>query len=56
MEKKDGFKEASDKSKRFFRNGRMNEWRDVLTRDQIGQVISQHREQMTRFKYLPPGL
>lgn len=55
MEKKDGFKEASDKSKRFFRNGRMSEWRDVLSRDQIGEIVERHREQMTRFKYLPPG-
>ncbi len=54
MEKKDGFKEVSDKSQRFFRNGRMSEWRDVLSREQIGQLVAQHREQMARFKYLPP--
>lgn len=55
MEKTHGFKEASDKSKRFFRAGRMGEWRDVLTRDQIERVITDHREQMKRFKYLPSG-
>ncbi len=55
MEKKDGFKEASDKGKRFFRNGRMSEWRDVMTRDQIERIVARHREQMSRFKYLPSG-
>lgn len=55
MEKRDGFKEASDKAKRFFRKGRMSEWRDALNRDQIAQIVAQHREQMIRFKYLPPG-
>ena len=56
LERRDGFAERSEKSKRqFFRVGRANQWREVLSRDQIGRVVTAHREQMARFKYLPPG-
>lgn len=55
MEKKHGFVEASDKAGRFFRKGRVNEWRDVLTRQQAMRVIDAHREQMQRFGYVPAG-
>lgn len=56
MERKDGFVEASDKTDaRFFRIGRAHQWRTALTRDQIERVVSDHREQMARFKYIPPG-
>ena len=33
----------------------MNEWRDVLTREQAARVIATHREQMQRFGYVPAG-
>jgi hypothetical protein len=55
MEKKDGFVEASDKGARFFRKGRVNEWRDVLSREQVKRMIDMHREQMQRFGYVPAG-
>lgn len=55
MERKDGFIEASDKGARFFRKGRVNEWREVLSRAQVQRVIGAHREQMQRFKYVPIG-
>jgi Sulfotransferase domain len=55
MEKKHGFIEASDKTSRFFREGRMNQWRDALSREQIARVVDAHREQMTRFGYVPAG-
>jgi hypothetical protein len=55
MEKQHGFREVSDKATRFFRVGRMNQWREKLTRDQIGAIVAAHREQMTRFKYVPAG-
>lgn len=55
MEKKHGFVEASDKGARFFRQGRVNEWREALGREQVQRVIDAHREQMQRFGYVPAG-
>jgi len=54
-EKRDGFAEVSDKTRRFFRVGRANQWREVLSRPQVQRVISTHRIQMDRFRYLPAG-
>ena len=55
LEKKHGFVEASDKGTRFFRKGRVNEWREALSREQVQRVIGAHREQMQRFGYVPAG-
>jgi len=55
MEKKHGFVEASDKGARFFRKGRVNEWRETLGREHAQRVIDAHREQMQRFGYVPAG-
>ena len=55
MEKKHGFVESSDKGARFFRKGRVNEWRETLGREQVQRVIDAHREQMQRFGYVPAG-
>jgi hypothetical protein len=55
LEKKHGFAEARDKATSFFRVGRTNQWRDVLSRDQLQRMVAAHREQMVRFNYLPPG-
>lgn len=55
MERQHGFVEASDKGTRFFRKGRSNQWREGLTREQVGRIIGDHRAQMARFKYVPAG-
>ena len=55
MEKKHGFVEATGKGARFFRKGRVNEWRETLSREQAQRVIDAHREQMQRFGYVPAG-
>jgi hypothetical protein len=55
MEREHGFIEASGKGGRFLRKGRVNQWREQLSRDQIARLVGDHREQMARFKYLPPG-
>ncbi len=55
MEKRDGFIEVPIKGKRFFRDGRANQWREALTREQVRRIIEKHREQMLRFRYLPAG-
>jgi hypothetical protein len=53
QEKKDGFRERSGHSERFFRSGKLGQWRQVLSKSQIDQVVSDHHEQMERFGYLP---
>lgn len=55
MEKKHGFIEASGQGTRFFRKGRVNEWREALDREQVQRVVGAHREQMKRFGYVPAG-
>ena len=55
LERKHGFVEVSDKAPRFFRSGKMNQWREVLNREQISRVVAAHREQMARFGYVPAG-
>ncbi|HEX6833403.1 MAG TPA: sulfotransferase domain-containing protein, partial [Rudaea sp.] len=55
MEKRDGFVEVPIKGKRFFRAGRVNQWRDVLSRAQVQRILTRHREQMQRFRYVPAG-
>lgn len=55
MEKAGGFIEASGRTARFFRKGRVNEWREALDRDQVARVVAAHRGQMARFGYVPAG-
>lgn len=50
-----GFEEASKKADRFFRGGKTGGWRKELTPEQVKAVVSVHREQMTRFGYVPEG-
>lgn len=54
QEDEKGFVERSQHS-RFFRSGRVGQWRDALSEDQIKQVVADHREQMERFGYVPEG-
>lgn len=53
QEQKTGFKEKSEHAQSFFREGKADQWREKLTPEQIRQVISDHREQMQRFGYIP---
>jgi hypothetical protein len=55
MEKKHGFIEVSEKASRFFREGKTNQWREALSREQVLRVVDRHREQMSRFGYVPAG-
>jgi hypothetical protein len=45
-----GFKERSVTS--FFRQGRTDAWRGVLTQEQVERVINDHRPVMQRLGYL----
>jgi len=55
LEQKHGFVEAVDEKTRFFFKGRANQWREALSREQVQRIVDAHREQMTRFKYVPVG-
>ena len=55
LEQKHGFVEAVDEKTRFFFKGRANQWREALSREQVQRIVSDHREQMQRFKYIPAG-
>lgn len=54
QEDEKGFVERSQYS-RFFRSGSVGQWRDDLSENQVKQVVSDHRDQMERFGYLPDG-
>ena len=51
QERSEGFAEASDKSARFFRDGRAGQWREALTAEQSARVLARHGAQMSRFGY-----
>ena len=54
QEARDGFIERSQSSKSFFRKGRKNQWVDELHDEQVARIVERHREQMSRFNYIPP--
>ena len=55
QEASEGFAERTPAQDRFFRAGRAEQWRDVLSEDQIGRIVETHREQMARDDYVPEG-
>ena len=54
QEKRDGFRERPEHAAAFFREGRAEQWREVLTPAQTRRIIADHHEQMARFGYIPP--
>jgi hypothetical protein len=54
QEAKTGLVERSPASKAFFRQGRKNQWVEVLSDEQAARIVERHREQMARFNYIPP--
>ncbi|PIP78607.1 MAG: sulfotransferase [Gammaproteobacteria bacterium CG22_combo_CG10-13_8_21_14_all_40_8] len=53
QEQKNEFNEKSPKSQRFFRIGKKDQWKKLLTPSQIQKIIDTQGEQMERFKYIP---
>jgi hypothetical protein len=53
QEEKTGFAEKSEKAERFFREGRSDQWKEILSPSQVDRIVKDHREQMARFGYLP---
>jgi len=52
MERAEGFRERAPRASAFFRKGKIGDWRDALTEDQVEQLIGAHRDVMARFGYL----
>jgi hypothetical protein len=50
----EGFAEKSPNSRHFFRKGTKNQWAEALSDEQVQKIVDRHREQMTRFGYIPP--
>lgn len=55
QEREKGFREKPEAAKSFFRAGKVGQWQNVLSKDQIASIISENRRQMARFGYLPYG-
>ena len=53
QEAEGGFQEASQKAKKFFREGKTGGWREKLTKAQINAIEKRHGAVMERFGYLP---
>jgi hypothetical protein len=52
LEDENGFREVSPKADRFFRVGRVGQWPDKLSAEQIRRIVASHHRQMSRFGYL----
>jgi hypothetical protein len=52
-ERKTGFRERPSSTPQFFREGRVDQWRDRLTVAQVDRVVAAHGAEMRRFNYLP---
>jgi hypothetical protein len=47
------FRERSERADRFFREGRVGEWREKLSPEQVQRIEADHRDMMIKFGYLP---
>ena len=52
QEAKSGFAERSVSAKRFFRQGQVGGWRDVLSDDQARRIADDHRPALQAYSYL----
>jgi len=52
QESKGGFKEKMIKSKSFFRQGKIGDWRNHLSKSEMNKIIWQHQEIMSKFGYI----
>jgi hypothetical protein len=55
QEEKVGFKERGPKATRFFRVGKSDQWRTVLSESQVDRVVRKNMQQMQRFGYWSPS-
>lgn len=55
QEQQRGFNERPAMAEKFFRVGKADQWREVLTKDQIDQIVIAHAPMMQRFGYIVPN-
>lgn len=55
QETQHGFQEKPSNAEAFFREGRLDQWQEKLTPEQVMRIVASHREQMERFGYVPAG-
>jgi hypothetical protein len=55
QEAQKGYRERPNQSKSFFRAGRAGQWRQQLSDQQVYRIVTENREQMARFGYVPEG-
>lgn len=48
-----GFSERWSSGSRFFRSGRVGQWKHALNDEQVARVVAAHRPEMRRLGYLP---
>ncbi len=53
QEEKEGFREKPKKAEKFFRAGKSDQWKEILSRKQIETIIAACRPQMEKFGYIP---
>ena len=56
QESEHGFREKSRSAPNFFRAGKVGEWREKLSPEQVARMVEAHRVQMQRFGYVPEGM
>ena len=54
QELENGFNERPPTARAFFREGRAEQWRKVLSREQIATIVRAHEPMLQRFGYAPP--
>ncbi|MBT3702027.1 MAG: sulfotransferase domain-containing protein [Alphaproteobacteria bacterium] len=54
QEDRSGFEERSVHADKFFRVGKANQWKSVLSKEQIDKVVEGNYDMMKKFNYLPP--
>ena len=52
IESQTGFKEKSLKSERFFRKGVLDEWKEVLSKEQVRTIEENFENEMLELKYI----
>jgi len=53
LEQEQGFREKSQNSEKFFRQGKAEGWRAILSAEQVEKIVSANRKMMEKFDYLP---
>ena len=53
QERERGFAEKPEFTVEFFREGKANIWKDVLSESQVARIVNRHGAVMRRFGYLP---